>query len=276
MEINGKVHCFFEQSGTFKNEFIKLGIPAEDYDIQNNFGQTDHVVDLFENIQNAYEGVASVFDNITKDDLILAFFPCIKFCSVMEQMQHSDFYDSSMHHVKDKESKEYFVKKWNTLRRYSQERFFYYDICLKLIAVCEIKKFRFIMENPYHPTNFTNHFFPLRVTIIDNDRTTRGDFYKKPTGYWFLNCKPTYGNTYDPLPNSLRRKLAVGSGGQKKKKELISAGCSEDEVAMYIEHETKTGLCDTKRSEIRTDYARNFICDFILGKKQDIGQLSLF
>ena len=23
----------FEQSGTFKNEFIKLGIPAEDYDI---------------------------------------------------------------------------------------------------------------------------------------------------------------------------------------------------------------------------------------------------
>ena len=45
MEIKGKVHCFFEQSGTFKNEFIKLGIPAEDYDIQNNFGETD---DLFE------------------------------------------------------------------------------------------------------------------------------------------------------------------------------------------------------------------------------------
>ena len=37
MKIDGKVHCFFEQSGTFKNEFKKLGIPAEDYDIQNNF-----------------------------------------------------------------------------------------------------------------------------------------------------------------------------------------------------------------------------------------------
>lgn len=46
-----KVHCLFEQSGTFKNEFIKLGIPAEDYDIQNEFGQTDHIVDLFENIR---------------------------------------------------------------------------------------------------------------------------------------------------------------------------------------------------------------------------------
>lgn len=51
MEIKGKVHCFFEQSGTFKNEFIKLGIPAEDYDIQNNFGETDHITDLFSEIR---------------------------------------------------------------------------------------------------------------------------------------------------------------------------------------------------------------------------------
>ena len=65
MEIKGKVHCFFEQSGTFKNEFIKLGIPAEDYDIQNNFGETDHVVDLFAEIENGYEGKPSLFDNIT-------------------------------------------------------------------------------------------------------------------------------------------------------------------------------------------------------------------
>ena len=57
MEIKGKVHCFFEQSGTFKNEFIKLGIPAEDYDIQNNFGETDHVMDLFGEIDRAYENL---------------------------------------------------------------------------------------------------------------------------------------------------------------------------------------------------------------------------
>ena len=79
MEIKGKVYCFFEQSGTFKNEFIKLGIPSEDYDIQNNFGQTDHVIDLFAEIEKAYDGKASIFDNITSDDLIMAFFPCIYF-----------------------------------------------------------------------------------------------------------------------------------------------------------------------------------------------------
>ena len=57
MDITGKVHCFFEQSGTFKNEFKKLGIPAEDYDIQNNFGETDHVMDLFVEIDKAYDNL---------------------------------------------------------------------------------------------------------------------------------------------------------------------------------------------------------------------------
>ena len=61
MQIKGKVHCMFEQSGTFKNEFIKLGIPAEDYDIQNNFGQTDHVIDLFHEIESGYSGGGQYF-----------------------------------------------------------------------------------------------------------------------------------------------------------------------------------------------------------------------
>ena len=95
MEIKGKAHCLFEQSGTFKREFIKLGIPAEDYDIQNNFGETDHQIDLFAEIERAYEGEGSIFDNMGKDDIIMAFFPCIRFCSVMEQCQHEDFYDAS-------------------------------------------------------------------------------------------------------------------------------------------------------------------------------------
>lgn len=64
MEIRGKVHCLFEQSGTFKNEFRKMGIDAEDYDIQDEFKQTDHVVDLFEEIDNAYDNRPSLFDRI--------------------------------------------------------------------------------------------------------------------------------------------------------------------------------------------------------------------
>lgn len=56
MEINGKIHLMFEQSGTFKNEFRKLGYEAYDYDIQNNFGETDYENDLFAEIESAYGG----------------------------------------------------------------------------------------------------------------------------------------------------------------------------------------------------------------------------
>ena len=46
-----KVFCLFEQSGTFKNEFRKLGYEADDYDIRNDFGQIDHIIDLYEEIR---------------------------------------------------------------------------------------------------------------------------------------------------------------------------------------------------------------------------------
>lgn len=64
MEIRGKVHLMFEQSGVFKNEFKKLGYEAYCYDIQNNFGETDHQVDLFQAIEDAYEGKPSLFDHV--------------------------------------------------------------------------------------------------------------------------------------------------------------------------------------------------------------------
>ena len=47
MKINGKAHCLFEQSWTFKRAFAGFVVPALDYDIQNNFGETDNVIDLF-------------------------------------------------------------------------------------------------------------------------------------------------------------------------------------------------------------------------------------
>jgi hypothetical protein len=49
-------HCLFEQSGTFKNEFKKLGIEAYDYDVLNDFGETDYQIDLFAEIEKAYGG----------------------------------------------------------------------------------------------------------------------------------------------------------------------------------------------------------------------------
>lgn len=276
MEIKGKVHCFFEQSGIFKNEFIKLGIPAEDYDIQDNFGETNNVIDLFEEIEKAYGGGKSVFDSISRDDLIIAFFPCIKFCSVMEQLQHEEFYDASQRRNKNFGTTEYYIKKWKVLRNYSKERFFFYDIILMLTAVIQIKGLRMIIENPWHPTNFTNHFFFLRTSVIDNDRTRRGDYFRKPTAYWYVGCKPTYGESFQYTNEKDIRRITAGSVGRKKKQNLKKFIKKEELDNMYLDHKGETNLCDEARSMISPDYARNFICDFILGKKQGIGQLSLF
>lgn len=125
MEIKGKVHLFFEQSGTFKNAFIELGIPAEDYDIQNNFGETDHMDDLFKAIEDAYDGKPSLFDNITSDDLIMAFFPCIYFCS-----NNSMIFDGSFITWKQQGKTE--LEKNEMILERSRERQRFYELILKL------------------------------------------------------------------------------------------------------------------------------------------------
>ena len=276
MEIKGKAHCLFEQSGTFKREFIKLGIPAEDYDIQNNFGETDHQIDLFAEIESAYEGGASIFDTITKDDIIMAFFPCIRFCSVMEQIQHEDFYDASQRKSKNFGTPDYYRNKWKVLRNYSQERFYFYDLALKLTATAQIKGLRMIMENPWHPVNFTNHFWFARVSLIDKDRTKRGDYFRKPTAYWYTNCTPTHGETLQPIPKSEKKTITSGSCALRTQKRMKAIMDKAELDKTFIGHTSKAGICDEERSMISPDYARNFICDFIIGKEQVGSQLNLF
>lgn len=242
MEINGKVHLFFEQSGTFKNEFKKLGYQAFDYDIQNNFGETDFVIDLFAEIENAYDGKPSIFDGICKDDLIMAFFPCIYF----ESMQHN-YYQMACGNLYCKPKKE----QYDTVINRIQKREYFYITLYRFFAVCEINGIRMILENPatqphylFHPANF------LPCTFVDKDRRMRGDYFKKPTGYWFVNCTPTNGKTYQP---------------NKTKKTIEKCKMGKE-----------PGICSEERSMISPDYARNFICDFIIGKVQKNTQMDLF
>lgn len=242
MEIKGKVHCFFEQSGTFKNEFIKLGIPAEDYDIQNNFGQTDHVVDLFENIQNAYEGGASVFDEMKSDDLVIAFFPCIYFSTNNQFLFEGTWITWKQRGTTELERNDEIIKR-------NDKRALFYNCLLMLFSVCVKRNLRLIVENPYSINHYLTHNFPYKPALIDLNRRLRGDSFQKPTQYWFLNAEPTSGYSYQQPKKMLNVEKLSGHTGS---------------------------LCDEERSMISPDYARNFICDFILGKKQDIGQLSLF
>lgn len=241
MEIKGKVHCFFEQSGTFKNEFKKLGISAEDYDIQDNFGETDHVVDLFAEIEKAYDGKSSLFDHITKDDFILAFFPCTYF-SCLSAIWFS---------LTQKNHKKWSLEQicQDVLER-NKNRYKFFELLNKFCFIALNREIRMVFENPWSENHFLKFGFLKPPTIVDVDRTRRGDFFVKPTAYWFWNCEPTNGMSFQQ---------------PKKTKSILWSRPSKEK-----------GLCSEERSMISPDYARNFICDFILGKKQDIGQLSLF
>ena len=127
----------------------------------------------------------------------------------------------------------------------------YLVLLTKMVGVCLRKKLRLIFENPI-TGSFLNQYFLKPPTIKDMNRMLRGDYYVKPTGYWFWNCHPTTGFTeqYDKV--------------QKK------ISYAESRWAQTA------GLCSEERSMISPDYARNFICDFIIGKEQVGTQLSIF
>ena len=243
MEITGKVHCFFEQSGVFKNEFKKLGIPAEDYDIQNHFGETDHMDDLFEAIETAYRGGASLFDRITKDDLIIAFFPCIFFCQASQ---------SAFTYTYNNYAKMDIRKKTDMILERSKNREYFYSLLIKLFCIVQERDLRMIVENPYSGQHYLvlAQNFVMPPSIIDHDRSKRGDYFRKPTAYWFVNCVPTNGKSFQQ---------------PKEHKTVMTAKCA-----------SKAGLCSEERSMMHPDYARNFICDFILGKEQKHTELTLF
>lgn len=241
MEITGKVHCFFEQSGTFKNEFIKLGIPAEDYDIQNNFGETDNVTDLFNAIEDAYEGKPSVFDKIGGGDLILAFFPCIYFCATSQMSFSWGCINYRGLNVKQKTEK--------ILER-SANREYFFGLAIKMLCVAKERGIKLIMENPWAEQTFLKSNFILPPTLVDKNRMLRGDYYIKPTAYWFINCEPTHGCSFQK---------------DKEKKTIMKAKRGKE-----------AGLCSEERSLISPDYARNFICDFIIGREQKHSMKTLF
>lgn len=223
--VISKAHCFFEQSGTFKKEFRKLGIAAEDYDILDDFGETDHVIDLFKEITRAYDGAESIFDDIELSDLIVAFFPCTRF----EDQVLLSFrgQNSGMRDFSQKQKLEYDLK-------LHLELSLFYEMVTKLAIVCLDKGLKLVIENPYSSQHYLVRYWSLPSAFVDNDRTLRGDKFKKPTQYWFINCKPSYNVIFEP---------------------------------QIIHKEYKTiEYCSNKveRSMITPEYANRFIREFLL------------
>lgn len=219
-----KIHCFFEQSGTFKNEFKKLGYEAEDYDILNDFGETDNQIDLFAEIEKAYGGANSVFDKISPDDLIMAFFPCVRFEEQIKLGFRGDLYQ--LKNYTDEQKLEYDLKLHSELAKL-------YELVTKLAIVCLRKSLKLIIENPWSERHYLWQFWALKPKIIDKNRRLKGDYYTKPTQYWFIGCEPKDNFVLEPI-----------------------------EITPYktIAHVHNT----VERSLISKNYARRFIKEFIV------------
>lgn len=234
-----KVHCLFEQSGTFKNEFIKLGHEAYDYDIQNEFGQTDYVIDLYGQIRSGYNGEPSIFDNMSKDDLIMAFFPCVRFENQIMLWFRGQCYSQKNWSLERK------MKHCMTLQDELAEN---YKLVNMLFIICIQKGLRLIMENPYSQEHFLRRYWCYLPSVIDEDRRERGDYFKKPTQYWFLNIEPS---------NNLI--MEVTNDNAIKEKDAIRHSCrAKNSIGMQDVKE------ETFRSLIHPDYANRFIREFIL------------
>lgn len=182
----------------------------------------------------------TIFDKISQEDLIIAFYPCIYFCA-MSQMA---FYLGCTNYRKLTDTEK--IKK--ILER-SNKRKEYFDRLIKFVSVCLSKNIRMIFENPWSEQTYLKANFLKAPDVVDMNRMERGDFYKKPTAYWFWNCEPTNGKTY-----------------QNDK---------EQKVIMKSKSAPTAGLCSEERSMISSDYARNWICDFVLGKVQHDKELQL-
>lgn len=224
-------HCLFEQSGTFKRQFRALGIEAYDYDIQNEFGETDYQIDLYAEIEGGVQHKPSIFDEIKQDDIVIAFFPCTRFEAFVPLLSRGEAIQQ---------------QNWQTDKklRYSMqivsELNHNYQIISKLVLIAYERQLKLIIENPYTPPHFLTQYWPIKPAIVDKDRRDRGDKYKKPTQYYFIGVEPKNNFIWEPLPY---HGTNVTIERAKAAKGIARA---------------------TERSSITSEYANRFIREFIL------------
>lgn len=217
------VHCLFEQSGTFKKVFEELGYKAIDYDIHKT-ENVDVVVDLFEQIFLSYmEMTKTIFDDIKKNDLVIAFFPCTYFSDQSQLLSRGDNFGQKKWSMEKK-------LKYSIDKMESRMLFYKYLATLCLIAIK--KGFRLIIENPYGKVNFLKQFFPIKPGLVIKDRRKMGDVYKKPTQFFFINCEPEfklYGDYFVKVDN--QKTIEEVSGFDRS---VISSAFAKNFIETYI------------------------------------------
>lgn len=127
-----------------------------------------------------------------------------------------------------------------------KELAYLYEELSKLFLIVVNRGYRLIVENPYSTQHYLTRYFPIKPALIDQDRTQDGDYYKKPTQFWFVGCKPEANLVFEPI---------------------------EDTPVCNIENAHRADIPAknrvVKRSMIHPQYARRFIMRYIGPKEVD-------
>lgn len=178
-------------------------------------------------LRGGYNGEPSIFDEMTTDDLIMAFFPCTRFEDQIKMWMQGNNYSQ---------------KKWTNKQKLEYDLIIHselqelYTVITKMVILCEDKGLRLIIENPYSPQHYLTNYWGIKPSIIDKDRRQDGDYYEKPTQYWFINLEPKQNVLFEALEYVESKKVSTIKGGNRK----------------------------TKRSMIHPQYANRFIRKYIL------------
>lgn len=139
-------------------------------------------------------------------------------------------------------------KKMQHCMKLLDELNYMYKLVNKLFIVCKRKNLKLILENPYSQEHFLRRYWCLLPSVIDEDRRENGDYFKKPTQYWFYNVEPSNNLLLDVAnDNSTNIKDAIKMGAKKSLEEK--------------------GICvstKTARSMIHPEYANRFIRQYVL------------
>lgn len=180
-------HLLFEQSGTFKKVLQIKGHNAYDYDILNDFNETDYQLDLFHEIEKEYNNIingfqcATVFTRMTAEkDFIIAFFPCTYFCEANDLLFKLNIAGKKLDF--NKTSCERLLKR-------NKDRAYYFELLLKFCLICKVRRIKTIIENPASggKSNYLVKYLPIDVGWYEKDRSLFGDDFKKPTNFFSIN-----------------------------------------------------------------------------------------
>lgn len=164
----------------------------------------------------------------------MAFFPCTRFESRIPLSMRGEAFQQ---------------KKWTDLQKlqysmklHSELHMLYERLC-QLVVVAERKGLKMVIENPYTQPHYLTTYWCIKPTVIDKNRTDNGDYFKKPTQFFFINLQPSQNLVFEALEYTETKVISKVSGTDKTTRQ-------------------------TERSMMHPQYARRFIKQYILPREK--------